>query len=570
MKMNKISLKGRMMVLVGIMLLAQGLLIGVAVQKSSSLLTTLNNVTGQQMPSERILAHIDMLHDTVRSIVLGSYFSDVTNDRASLVDFQKELVKTDALFQDDFKKMEVLEISAVTKQKMKVVNGWINDYLASGKLIVDNLVVGQPKKANAEYATFTNHFKKLEKDLEIFEEEVNKDTRIVGDQGKDIVVYLVVTSSVGFVFSIFFSLFIFNWTRKSFEGILGKISNTAQLISKSTISVMRESTKVKDSAVEQSAAIQESVSALSEMSSMISQTGQNVRISIDTALTANEKSADGKKIMEHLSHAMSSIQKANTSLQDISKVIDNIVNKTTVINDIVFKTQLLSFNASIEAARAGTHGRGFAVVAEEVGNLAELSGAAAKEIEQLLVESQRRVRDTLEVIQDRVGDGYKVSQNAHQVFEEISINIEQINGQIKSIGEATQQQEVGVQQANTAMKQMDESSQSNTEAALVAQSTAEQLKKDCNTLYKVFDELMLLVNGHQLKKINSRSSNATAYSSGSLENSNHLDSSGEDDSELQGLVRNIASKQNEWGSDDLNADLNHAGGVDRSHFKKVV
>ncbi|RYZ87541.1 MAG: hypothetical protein EOP04_11470 [Proteobacteria bacterium] len=48
-----------------------------------------------------------------------------------------------------------------------------------------------------------------------------------------------------------------------------------------------------------------------------------------------------------------------------------------IINEIVFKTQLLSINASIEA---GQHGKGFAVPAGEVGNLAQMSGNAAKEI----------------------------------------------------------------------------------------------------------------------------------------------------------------------------------------------
>ncbi|MHA0111674.1 methyl-accepting chemotaxis protein, partial [Klebsiella pneumoniae] len=78
---------------------------------------------------------------------------------------------------------------------------------------------------------------------------------------------------------------------------------------------------------------------------------------------------------------------ANSQLQSISNIIGEISAKTNIINDIVFKTQLLSFNASIEAARAGQHGRGFAVVAEEVGNLAQMSGNAAKEIRALLEDS---------------------------------------------------------------------------------------------------------------------------------------------------------------------------------------
>ncbi len=50
-------------------------------------------------------------------------------------------------------------------------------------------------------------------------------------------------------------------------------------------------------------------------------------------------------------------------------------------------SKLLSFNASVEAARAGDHGKGFAVVTEEVGNLAQMSGQASTEIYEILESS---------------------------------------------------------------------------------------------------------------------------------------------------------------------------------------
>jgi methyl-accepting chemotaxis protein len=77
---------------------------------------------------------------------------------------------------------------------------------------------------------------------------------------------------------------------------------------------------------------------------------------------------------------MNQINYSNEQMSEIVKVIQEIETKTKVINDIVFQTKLLSFNASVEAARAGEQGKGFAVVAEEVGNLAQMSGNAAKEI----------------------------------------------------------------------------------------------------------------------------------------------------------------------------------------------
>jgi methyl-accepting chemotaxis protein len=226
---------------------------------------------------------------------------------------------------------------------------------------------------------------------------------------------------------------------------------------------------------------------------MISQTNQNAKLSYDSSERILEKTAEGLQTMKQMSHSMDTIQKSNIQLQEISKMINDINSKTSVINDIVFKTQLLSFNASIEAARAGQHGRGFAVVAEEVGNLAEMSGHASREIESLIGDSQRKVKETLEVIQNRVKDGNQVSQLAYQNFEEISHQVKEINLQIKYISEATQQQSLGIEQTNIAIKQMDSASEANNQSSRNAFRTSEELKMQGDTLTQVVGHLTAMV-----------------------------------------------------------------------------
>ncbi len=252
------------------------------------------------------------------------------------------------------------------------------------------------------------------------------------------------------------------------------------------ISNLRQgSAQLSSTTSEQSAAIQESVSAVSEITSMVNETSQSAQDSKKSSADVLEGTISGQEIMNKMKNAMHEIEKAGNNLSEIDDIIQNIHQKTGVINDIVFKTQLLSFNASIEAARAGQSGKGFAVVAEEVGNLAQMSGSAANEIENLLMESQKKVRLALDVTQQKLKEGNHVTGSAVSTFAGISKAIESINMKIENIATATSQQSVGLEQTQKAFKQMDESSLLNQEAANKFAAATEELKNSSSRLTEI-------------------------------------------------------------------------------------
>jgi methyl-accepting chemotaxis protein len=128
-------------------------------------------------------------------------------------------------------------------------------------------------------------------------------------------------------------------------------------------------------------------------------------------------------------HGHEAVQKSLSAIHSIQAGSSRMSEILRVIGDIANQTNLLAFNAAIEAARAGVDGSGFSVVAAEVRKLAERSSSAAGEVAQLIEESAIQVRQ-----------GAEVSRAAAQSFEGIMTSVDRTVGSVSQIAGATELQ----------------------------------------------------------------------------------------------------------------------------------
>lgn len=304
--------------------------------------------------------------------------------------------------------------------------------------------------------------------------------------------------SLGFVTFFVFAgvLILSNQISSSFMAVTEKLQTVAEATSRTSQSLSEAAQSVASATSEQAAAVQESVSSMSEITSMIAQTGQNVKECSDISQKVASRTDEGSRIMERMVSSMESIHQANSQLQNMANIINEVSNRTMVINDIVFKTQLLSINASIEAGRAGQHGKGFSVVAEEVGNLAQMSGNAAKEIQTLIQDSQRQVAQIIETTQHRVNEGQQVSKEALATFNEIATGIQGMSERIIGIGQATREQDLGIKQISIAMNEMDITTQRNSMVSAKASELSRILSEHGYQVNRVMQAMRTLVRGN--------------------------------------------------------------------------
>ena len=231
---------------------------------------------------------------------------------------------------------------------------------------------------------------------------------------------------------------------QSLGSIVGKIRNSSDTMSANsnelndtssqTLAANNEISKAVEDVAEGSTGMAASISKINENLLEMSNETKDINASVDEIKNQTVAVQDSSKIMndkiksmQDSSHKMDEgISTISKRIETVNTTVDKVSNIVSVIEEISSETNLLSLNASIEAARAGDAGKGFAVVAQEIRVLSDNTNTELENIKQIISSLVEECRYCVQASGTIVEDNAKQKEEIKAVLDEFGSLDEQI------------------------------------------------------------------------------------------------------------------------------------------------
>ncbi|WP_299405738.1 methyl-accepting chemotaxis protein [uncultured Roseobacter sp.] len=247
----------------------------------------------------------------------------------------------------------------------------------------------------------------------------------------------------------------------SLTSLVGEISESGVTLTSSSNELQQTADALSHQAEQNAASIEETSAALEQLSASIKQVNGNIADVSTNAKEARNTASSSERIAAE----------AATSMDRIAEGSKEIARVISVINDIAFQINLLALNAGVEAARAGEAGRGFSVVASEVRQLAQRSSDAAKEIADVITQSDAAV-----------AEGVVNVASAKDSLEDIAKTVINISESVDVVKTAISEQAAGINEINSAVTQIDGNTQKQAAAFEEVTASSHVLAKEAQEL----------------------------------------------------------------------------------------
>jgi methyl-accepting chemotaxis protein WspA len=285
---------------------------------------------------------------------------------------------------------------------------------------------------------------------------------------------------------------------KAFNGLMDKLQSLVRRVQESGIKVASSTTQLAASAKQQEASVSQQAASTNQVESaarQIAHTATALARTMDevsqSARHAAELAGKGRENLVHMEQTIRQVQTASKSIGDKLATINgkaaNITGIVTTITKVADQTNLLSLNASIEAAKAGEFGQGFGVVAREIRRLADQTAVSTLDIEQTVKEVQVAVSSGVmsmdkfsEEVRATVEDVSQVSAQLGRVIDEVSV----LGPRFIEVGQGMTSQSQGAQQISMAMGELSEAAGQTAEALKESSRAISQLNEAARELQR--------------------------------------------------------------------------------------
>jgi methyl-accepting chemotaxis protein len=285
------------------------------------------------------------------------------------------------------------------------------------------------------------------------------------------------------------------------------VDNTAAIIMnirKNTFHVVHNITQINDSMIETGKATEDinkaiadiadgannQVSSTEEVSESMERVFQEIQtITQNVELVTHDSDQTMKDTMEAVAILKSSVMQINivndavdhtaVLIKQLETKFNEIQSFSKLVSSIASQTNLLSLNASIEAATAGEHGKGFSIVAGEIKKLAAQSGDASKRIQELILSIQEEINNSSKAIEVGViqaRDGVSVIHKVEDILNQLLESNKTVDTRIHNVAESVKNIEADSNEVyHNAMSLADISKEFSAQTQESAAATEEQL-----------------------------------------------------------------------------------------------
>ena len=290
----------------------------------------------------------------------------------------------------------------------------------------------------------------------------------------------------------------FNTTIRRLRELVGQVQSVARRVDELATGSAPSMQRVSKEATVQSSEIALSVETVNQIGDLIRTVARSAQQAALVAQRGATAARDGEEVMDmtvtSIKNISSAVAETASKVDRLTESFKQILQILTIISGIAERTNLLAYNASIEASRAGENGQGFRVVAEEVRRLAGRATEATRSIEQIVEVIQQdtvEVQQAMELGKSEVAEGTELVAQTKQTLKGLAEISQSIDDYLQAISRDTNSQSEASAQVNQLMERVETIAQSTSERVRDVANSLEELVQTASTLTESVSQFRL-------------------------------------------------------------------------------